>query len=112
MSYFEMMLDKGLIDIAPLSFIRGRTFNRSIVIVDEAQNATIHELKTIITRVGLESKVVLMGDTDQVDTPYIDKRSNGLSIVINKMRDSGLVAHVHLPKGERSALATLASKTL
>jgi PhoH-like ATPase len=53
-----------------------------------------------------------MGDTDQVDTPYIDKRSNGLSIVINKMRDSGLVAHVHLPKGERSALATLASKSL
>ena len=87
MSYFDMMLDKGLIDIAPLSFIRGRTFNKSIVIVDEAQNATIHELKTIITRVGLESKVVLMGDTDQVDTPYIDKRSNGLSIVVDKMTE-------------------------
>lgn len=112
MSYFEMMLDKGLIDIAPLSFIRGRTFNRSIVIVDEAQNATIHELKTIITRVGLESKVVLMGDTDQVDTPYIDKRSNGLSIVIDKLKDSPMAAHVHLSKGERSELATLASKVL
>ena len=112
MSYFEMMLDKGLIDIAPLSFIRGRTFNRSIIIVDEAQNATIHELKTIITRVGMESKVVLMGDTDQVDTPYIDKRSNGLSIVIDKMKDTPMAAHIHLPKGERSALATLASKTL
>lgn len=112
MSYFEMMLDKGLIDIAPLSFIRGRTFNRSIVIVDEAQNATIHELKTIVTRVGLESKVVLMGDTDQVDTPYIDKRSNGLSIVIDKMKEFGVAAHIHLPKGERSELATLASKVL
>lgn len=112
MSYFEMMLDKGLIDIAPLSFIRGRTFNKSIVIVDEAQNATIHELKTIITRVGLESKVILMGDTDQVDTPYIDKRSNGLSIVVDKMREFGVAAHIHLPKGERSELATLASKVL
>jgi PhoH-like ATPase len=112
MSYFEMMLDKGLIDIAPLSFIRGRTFNKSIVIVDEAQNTTIHELKTIITRVGIDSKIVLMGDTDQVDTPYIDKRSNGLSIVIDKMRNTGMLAHVHLAKGERSELATLASKML
>lgn len=112
MSYFEMMLDKGLIDIAPLSFIRGRTFNRSIVIVDEAQNTTIHELKTIITRVGMDSKIILMGDTDQVDTPYIDKRSNGLSIVIDKMRNTGMLAHIHLAKGERSELATLASKML
>ena len=112
MSYFEMMVSKGLIEISPLSYIRGRTFSNAFVIVDEAQNATIHELKTIITRVGENTKIVLMGDTDQVDTPYIDKRSNGLSIVINKMRDSGLVAHVHLPKGERSALATLASKSL
>jgi len=112
MSYFEMMVNKGLIEISPLSYIRGRTFSNAFVIVDEAQNATIHELKTIITRVGENTKIVLMGDTDQVDTPYIDKRSNGLSIVINKMRDSGLVTHVHLPKGERSALATLASKCL
>jgi PhoH-like ATPase len=112
MSYFDMMIDKGLIDIAPLSFIRGRTFNKSIVIVDEAQNATIHELKTIVTRVGMDSKVVLMGDTDQVDTPYIDKRSNGLSIVIDKMRGQGVSAHIHLPKGERSKLATMASRVL
>lgn len=112
MSYFEMMVSKGLIEISPLSYIRGRTFSNAFVIVDEAQNATIHELKTIVTRVGENTKIVLMGDTDQVDTPYIDKRSNGLSIVINKMQNSELVAHVHLPKGERSALATLASKTL
>ena len=112
MSYFEMMMSKGQIDIAPLSYIRGRTFNDAFIIVDEAQNTTIHELKTIITRVGMNSKIVLMGDTDQVDTPYIDRRSNGLSIVINKMKDSGIMAHVHLSKGERSELATMASNLL
>ena len=112
MSYFESMMQKGQIDIAPLSYIRGRTFPHCFIIVDEAQNATIHELKTIITRVGENSKVILMGDTDQVDTPYIDKRSNGLSIVIDKLRDSDITAHVHLPKGERSQLATLASRAL
>ena len=111
-TYFEMMMDKGTIEIAPLSFIRGRTFNNSFVIVDEAQNTTIHELKTIITRVGEGSKIVLMGDTDQIDTPYIDKKSNGLSIVIEKMKSSNLSAHVHLERGERSELATLASQVL
>jgi len=110
--YFECMIDKGEIEIAPLAFIRGRTFNNSYLIVDEAQNATIHELKTIITRLGEGSKVVLMGDTDQIDTPYIDKRSNGLAIVIEKFKTSDLSAHVHLCRGERSAIATYASKVL
>ena len=112
MTYFDVMLEKGKIDIAPLSFIRGRTFNDSFVIVDEAQNTTIHELKTIVTRIGKNSKIILMGDTDQIDTPYIDKRSNGLSIVIEKFKDSPLSAHIHLPKGERSSLATEASQIL
>ncbi len=112
LSYFNGMIDRGQIEIAPLSFIRGRTFNNAFLIVDEAQNATIHELKTIVTRLGENSKVVLMGDTDQVDTPYINSRSNGLSIIIDKLRDSSLTCHVHLSKGERSKLATLASKTL
>ena len=112
MSYFNTMIDKGQIDIAPLSYIRGRTFSNCFIIVDEAQNATIHELKTIITRVGENSKVILMGDTDQVDTPYIDRHSNGLAIVIDRLKDSELTAHVHLPKGERSSLATLASRGL
>jgi PhoH-like ATPase len=111
-TYFEMMLEKGEIEIAPLSFIRGRTFNNSYVIVDEAQNATIHELKTIITRLGENSKIVLMGDTDQIDTPYIDKRSNGLAIVIEKFKSSEFSAHVHLKRGERSAIATYASQVL
>jgi PhoH-like ATPase len=111
-TYFEMMLEKGEIEIAPLSFIRGRTFSNSFIIVDEAQNATIHELKTIITRLGENSKIVLMGDTDQIDTPYIDKRSNGLAIVIDKFKSSELSTHVHLTRGERSAIATYASQVL
>lgn len=111
-TYFEMMIEKGQIEIAPLSFIRGRTFSDSFIIVDEAQNATIHELKTVITRIGENSKIVLMGDTDQIDTPYIDKRSNGLSIVIDRFHDSDLMAHIHLTRGERSQLATFASKIL
>jgi len=112
MSFFQMMIEKGQIDIAPLSYIRGRTFDNAFIIVDEAQNATIHELKTVVTRVGENSKIVLMGDTDQIDTPYIDKKSNGLSIVIDRLRESDLMSHIHLPRGERSKLATLASRSL
>ena len=111
-TYFELMKDKGKIEIAPLSHIRGRTFNDSFIIVDEAQNATIHELKTIITRVGQNSKLVLLGDTDQVDTPYIDSLSNGLTIVIEKFKDAPLAGHIGLTKGERSKLATLASRII
>ena len=111
-TYFEMMLEKGSLEIAPLSFIRGRTFSNCFIIVDEAQNASIHELKTIITRIGENSKIVLMGDTDQIDTPYLDKKSNGLALVIDRMKSSKLSAHVHLQRGERSALATYASKAL
>lgn len=111
-TYFEALMDKGQIEIAPLSYIRGRTFSNAYIIVDEAQNASIHELKTVITRIGEGSKIVLMGDTDQIDTPYIDKRSNGLSLVIDRTRESHLTTHVHFSKGERSELATYASKVL
>ncbi len=93
-------------------FIRGRTFSNSFIIVDEAQNASIHELKTIITRIGENSKIVLMGDTDQIDTPYLNKKSNGLAIVIDRMKNSKHSAHIHLQRGERSELATYASKVL
>ena len=92
--------------------MRARTLKNSFAILDEAQNATIHELKTVVTRVGENSKIVLMGDTDQIDTPYIDKKSNGLSIVIDRLRESELMSHIHLPRGERSKLATLASRSL
>ncbi len=112
LTYFNHMISKGDIEIAPIPYIRGRTFSDAFVIVDEAQNATIHELKTIITRIGQNSKIVLLGDVDQIDTPYIDKRSNGLSIVIDRFRKSRLGAHVHLSKGQRSDLATEAGKIL
>jgi len=111
-TYFEMMRDKGELEVAPLAYIRGRTFNDSYVIVDEAQNATVHELKTIITRIGKGSKIVLLGDTDQIDTPYINKLSNGLSIVVHKFRDKNSAAHVQLEKGQRSDIASLASLIL
>ena len=111
-TYFEMMRDRGELEVAPMAYIRGRTFNDSYVIVDEAQNATIHELKTIITRVGKNSKIVLLGDTDQIDTPYIDKLSNGLSIVVHKFKDKNSAAHIQLAKGQRSDIASLASLIL
>ena len=111
-SYFQMMIDKGDIEIAPIPYIRGRTFANSILIVDEAQNATIHELKTIVTRMGANSKIVLLGDVDQIDTPYIDRQSSGLSIVIDKFQNSPLCAHVNLSKGQRSDLASVASNIL
>ena len=110
LTYFELMRKKGQIEVSPLAFIRGRTFNNTFLIVDEAQNATIHELKTIITRVGENSKIVLLGDVGQIDTPYIDSLSNGLTIVIEKLKQEKLTGHVCLLKGERSELATLASK--
>ena len=111
-SYFNMMIEKGDIEIAPIPYIRGRTFSNSILLVDEAQNATIHELKTIITRMGQGSKIVLLGDIDQIDTPYIDRQSSGLSIVIDKFKNSPLCAHVNLSKGQRSDLASVASNIL
>ncbi len=111
-TYFEAMIAKGNIEVAPLPYIRGRTFSDCLIIVDEAQNATVHELKTVITRTGNNSKIVLLGDTDQIDTPYIDKRSNGLSIVSEKLSSSSLTASIHLCRGERSELATLVSNSL
>ena len=112
MTYFDMMREKGQIEVAPLSFIRGRTFNNAFIIVDESQNASIHELKTIITRVGENSKIVLLGDIEQIDTPYIDSLSNGLTIVVEKFKEADLAGHITLLKGERSMLATLASKLI
>jgi PhoH-like ATPase len=111
-TYFEMMRQKGQIEVSPLAFIRGRTFNNTFLIVDEAQNSTIHELKTIITRIGEGSKVVLLGDTDQIDTPYLDSLSNGLTVIVEKFKKYDIASHITLMKGERSELATLASQVL
>ena len=112
LTYFEMMQQTGEIEVAPLSYIRGRTFNDAFVIVDEAQNASIHELKTIITRIGRDSKIVLLGDTDQVDTPYIDSYSNGLTVIVEKFKKQLLAGHIRLEKGQRSNIATIASTIL
>ena len=111
-AYFKVLMERGELEVAPIPYIRGRTFNNSFVMVDEAQNATIHELKTIITRMGTGSKIVLLGDIDQIDTPYLDRQSSGLSIVIDKFRSSKLAAHVNLSRGQRSDLATTASTIL
>ena len=112
LTYFEMMMERGQIDVAPLSHIRGRSFNDSIIIVDEAQNATVHELKTVITRTGKNSKIVLLGDIDQVDLPYVNKFSNGLTIVIEKLKEEKLTGHVNFTKGYRSELANIVSEKL
>ncbi len=112
LSYFETMMNKGTIEIAPLSYMRGRTFSDTILIFDEAQNATIHEIKTVVTRMGENSKIILLGDTDQIDTPYIDSLSNGLTIVAEKFKNEKVAAHVKLKKGERSYLSAVAAKII
>jgi len=112
LTYFNSMRSKGIIEIAPLSFMRGRTFSDTLLIMDEAQNASIHELKTVITRIGEGSKIILLGDIDQIDTPYIDSLSNGLTIVAEKFKDQNIAAHVQLKKGERSILSAIAAKII
>ena len=112
LTYFKAMRDKGQIEIAPLAFMRGRTFSDTFFIIDEAQNATIHELKTVITRIGENSKIVLLGDIDQIDTPYIDSLSNGLTIVAEKFKNEYIAGHIQLKKGERSYLSAVAAKIL
>ena len=112
LTYFSAMRQKGTIEIAPLSFMRGRTFNNTYLIMDESQNATIHELKTVITRMGEGSKIVLLGDIDQIDTPYIDSLSNGLTIVAEKFKNEKVSAHIQLKKGERSYLSSVAAKII
>ena len=106
------LLDDEKLIIAPLAYIRGRSLVKIYMIVDEAQNLTPHEVKTIITRAGEGTKIVFTGDIHQIDHPYLDSQSNGLSHLIEKMQGQPLYAHVNLEKGERSELAMLASELL
>ena len=106
------MLDGGKLVITPLSYIRGRTLQHVFFIVDEAQNLTPHEIKTIITRAGEGTKIVFTGDIHQIDQPYLDDSSNGLSYLISRLMGHEIYAHITLVKGERSALADLASDLL
>ncbi len=108
----DKMLKEEQLVIEPLAFIRGRSLPNIFFIIDEAQNLTPHEIKTIITRAGEGAKLVFTGDVEQIDTPYLDATSNGLSYMTEKMKGQEIFAHIHLYKGERSLLAELASKLL
>ena len=108
----EMYMHNGTIEIEALTYIRGRSISNAFIIVDEAQNLTAHELKTILTRVGENTKIILTGDVEQIDNVYLDETSNGLTHAIEKFKEYDLSGHVTLLKGERSNVATLASKIL
>ncbi|MFS0782445.1 PhoH family protein [Bacillus sp. 1P06AnD] len=100
------------IEVEALTYIRGRSIPEQFMIIDEAQNLTKHEVKTILTRVGDRSKIILMGDPEQIDHPYLDEHNNGLTYAIEKFKDQGISGHIKLVKGERSALAQLAANIL
>jgi PhoH-like ATPase len=109
---YRYLFDRGYIDVEALTYIRGRSIPEQFIIVDEAQNLTPHEVKTILTRAGEGTKIVLTGDPNQIDNPYVDGKSNGLTYVIERFKDSPLAGHVSLTRGERSELAQAASELL
>jgi PhoH-like ATPase len=109
---YQELMEMDLLALEPLTYIRGRSIPYQYIIVDEAQNLTPHETKTIITRAGEGTKIVLTGDPYQIDNPYIDSTSNGLSYCVERFKDHPIAAHVTLTKGERSSLAELAANVL
>jgi len=109
---YRELIDLGLMEIEPLTYIRGRSIPRQYMIVDEAQNLTPHEIKTIITRAGEGTKIVLTGDPYQIDNPYVDSASNGLSYAVERLKGQEIAGHMTLSKGERSSLAELAANLL
>tara|TARA_Y100000034_G_scaffold11447_1_gene11944 strand:+ start:500 stop:1831 length:1332 start_codon:yes stop_codon:yes gene_type:complete len=111
-SALELYIDKGKIEIEALTYIRGRSISNAFIIIDEAQNLTMHEVKTIITRIGEGSKIVLTGDIEQIDNIYVNEISNGLAHAVEKFKAYPIAGHVTFKKGERSEVATLASKVL
>ncbi len=108
----EIHMEQGLVEIEAMTYIRGRSISNAFMIVDEAQNLTTHELKTIITRVGHGTKLILTGDIQQIDNSYVDAVSNGLTYAVEKFKEYDISGHVTLYKGERSKLATLAAEIL
>ncbi|MFN0137770.1 MAG: PhoH family protein [Phycisphaerae bacterium] len=108
----DALIDSGVIEIQPLTYIRGRSIANRFAVIDEAQNLTPLEVKTIITRMGTAAKIVLTGDPFQIDNPYVDGNSNGFTYLVNRFRDQEIAAHVELRKGERSQLAELAANLL
>ncbi|ACD96031.1 PhoH family protein [Trichlorobacter lovleyi] len=109
---YKELMAMGLLDIEPLTYIRGRSIPNQYLIVDEAQNLTPHEIKTIVTRAGEGTKIILTGDPYQIDNPYVDSSSNGLSYLVERFKNERISAHVTLTRGERSELAELAANLL
>jgi PhoH-like ATPase len=110
--HLKMLVEKGTIEMEALTFIRGRSISNAFIIIDEAQNLSMHELKTIVTRVGEETKIVLTGDIEQIDNAYVDATTNGLTYAVEKFKEHEIAGHITLQKGERSAVATLAANVL
>jgi len=108
----QSLMQQGMIEIQPLTYIRGRSISKRFVVIDEAQNLTPLEVKTVITRIGQGSKVVLTGDPYQIDNPYVDADSNGFTYLVNRFKSQPIAAHIELRKGERSELAELAANLL
>ena len=108
----EQYIASGKIELEALTYIRGRSIAKAFIVIDEAQNLSAHELKTIVTRVGEGTKIVLTGDIEQIDNVYVNDTSNGLAYAVEKFKDTHLAGHVSLLKGERSAVATLAARIL
>jgi PhoH-like ATPase len=112
MRAFDELLQSGTVHVEPLTYIRGRSMPQQYVIVDEAQNLSPHELKTIVTRCGENTKIVLTGDPFQIDNPYVDGSTNGLTVTAERLRGDAMVGHIVLSQGERSELANLAANRL
>jgi PhoH-like ATPase len=108
----KILMGLGSIQVEALTYIRGRSIPAQFIIIDEAQNLSRHEVKTIVSRAGEGSKVILMGDPEQIDHPYLDAASNGLSYIVEKFKQQGISGHITLEKGERSRLAQLAADLL
>jgi PhoH-like ATPase len=109
---YEELVETGIIQVEPLTYIRGRSLPNQFLVVDEAQNLTPHQVKTVITRCGADTKIVLTGDPYQIDNPYVDSASNGLTVVAQRFQEESIGAHVTLSKGERSELAERATQLL
>jgi len=108
----ELYMEKGQIEVEAMTFIRGRSISNAFIVIDEVQNMTQHEIKTVLTRVGEGTKIVLTGDIEQIDNVYIDATNNGLSYVVERLKDEQISGHVTLLKGERSKVATIAATKL
>ena len=108
----DMYMENGTIELEALTYIRGRSIANAYIIIDEAQNLTNHEMKTILTRVGEGTKIILTGDVEQIDNVYVDETTNGLTHAIERFKKESVAGHVTLLKGERSKVATIAAKVL